>query len=70
MKLESSPVDLALAQAVLPAFRQTRRTAVNHLHHGENTLIVHTRPLEEPDRPGCFGAAFITPDGQAVADLT
>jgi hypothetical protein len=55
---------------VHPFFRRPRRTSVIHLHAGENTLLVDTRPSSSEWPIWFFGAAVVTPDGDPMTDLT
>jgi hypothetical protein len=55
-------------EGLSPFFHGLRKTAVMHLHVGENTLVVDTR-----SSPGetywFFGGALVTPDGDLMTDL-
>jgi len=57
-------------EGVHPFFRRPRRTSVIHLRAGENTLLVDTRPSSSEWPIWFFGAAAVTPDEDAITDLT
>ena len=52
-----------------PFYRSVRQLPGIRLRRGENTLVIHTRPLPDKPRAWYLGGALVTPAGEVITDL-